>query len=74
MEGRAVNSGLVIFEDLKIATGYETHAEVIACLSRQGVDCLTGKRNRPFLTLAVLEEVLKPGNTGASEKQVIEFN
>lgn len=47
---------LVSQEDLATITGYTKPAEIAACLSRQGVKYLAGKRGRIFTTVSALEE------------------
>ena len=66
---------LVSQEDLAVITGYNRPAEIAACLGRQGIKYLTGKRNRIFTTVSALEEGMGLGVDVAEiiGAQTIEF-
>jgi hypothetical protein len=49
-------SYIISQDELVAVTGYSRPAEIAACLTRQGVRFLTGKRGRIFTTLSALED------------------
>jgi len=61
---------LVDFEQLKQLTQYDRPADVVRCLHRQGVKCLTGKDGRPFTSEAAINRAL---GLEAENKEEIEF-
>ena len=54
-DNQKTNSFIVSQEELKIITGYKRPAEIAACLTRQGVKFLTGKRGQIWTTIGAIE-------------------
>jgi len=69
--GQKSNNLILSQDELEAVTGYSNPAEIGACLARQGVKFLKGKRGCIFTTISALELAMKVDEVNIEVKRDI---
>jgi hypothetical protein len=65
------NERIVVFNELQELSGYDSVANVVAWMEREGIVRLTGKHNRPSTTIDAINVALGIEYAREPEKRVI---
>jgi len=65
------NNLILTQDELKAATGYDSPADIAACLARQGVKFLKVKRGRIFTTISAIELAMKVDEVNIEVKREV---